>query len=760
MKKRKIKRKYVYIHKKHNIFIFLVFVLFLGMGYSLLSTDLDISGIINIEKYDHTLYGVLEKASKKTNYAREYTGEHHDSFIEEPTKKIYHWYAANNNDGTAILDKNNVIFANHCWQMIRTTDTGGVKMIYNGEPENNQCLNTRENHVGYASIASSNLASNYWYGTDYIYDSSDKTFKVGGETEQAIWDETTGPGLIGKYTCRNTSVDGTCSTLFLVESYFNTTIAYVIKLNFNSNYSQFGTLQFNNLDVYSPAHVGYMYGDNYYYKTTSGTTSQSFTTTQTMLSSISLGTSYWYADSISYDSNTEKYSLVNPYQVSSTTDYPNLVGKYTFRSTSQTNTSTSVYYIAGVNNSTMYYKQLQSGNLLSTYDPIVFGDSITENGDGTYTINNPVYVTLANWYANYTNNQNKYTCNDSNVTCAYPRYTTATTTTNYTYINAGEKIMIGKTRSGTTLIDTLLVRKDELVINPSNYSDYKYTCNADNATCTEETLRMIDSYTETGYKYAPNHYYGSSVTWDGINYTLVDPIGIENYNNLDNISTHHYMCVSNGLKICPTVAYVYYYTGSGSMYYITLRDGVTTIAQALSDMLTKNTTNSTIKSGIDAWYNHNMIDYDSYIEDTIFCNDRSINSLGGWKDDGGMSNTYIQFKEYNLTSDLVCTNTTDRFSVANPSAKLTYKVGLISSSEMNILNNANVRKTGQWYWLGSPYYYENAAFNHGVDSYGGVKRSASTTYWGGVRPAISLAPGIEYSSGDGSMANPYIVDTN
>ena len=46
-----------------------------------------------------------------------------------------------------ILDKNNVLFAGQCWQMIRTTDTGGVKMIYNGEAEDGKCLDTRGTHV-------------------------------------------------------------------------------------------------------------------------------------------------------------------------------------------------------------------------------------------------------------------------------------------------------------------------------------------------------------------------------------------------------------------------------------------------------------------------------------------------------------------------------------------------------------------------------------------------------------------------------------
>ena len=713
-------------------------------------------------KHPQPLYNVFEdEANSGSGFARQYTGQHHDSFTEEPSKNIYHWYASNATNGTTILDKNNVIFANHCWQMIRTTDTGGVKMIYNGEAVDNQCLSTRETHVGYAPRTSQNLASAYWYGTDYTYDSTAKTFKVSGTIEQTTWNATTGPNLIGKYTCKLTSEDGSCTTLYLVESYYNTTSAYVILLNSNSNYSQFGTLPFN-ASYISPTYVGYMYGDVYAYSTTNGTTSQSFTTTQTMLQSTSLETSYWYADSIDYGTLTaNRYSLVTPYQVSVTTDYPNLVGKYTFRSSNQTNTATNVYYIAAVNNTTMYYKQLQSGNLLSAYEPIVFGDSIRDNEDGTYTINNPTNVTLSDWYTNYANYKEKYTCNDSSTTCASPRYTTATTSTNYTYINAGENIMIGKTRSGLTLTDTILVRKDELVINSSNYSDYKYTCNTDSAICTEATLRMISGYSATGYNYAPNHYYGSSVIWDGTNYTLVDPIEIENYNNMNNISTHHYMCVSNGLKTCATVAYVYYYTGSGTMYYITLRDGVTTVGKALEVMLTKNTTNSTMKSGVDAWYKHYLLeDYDDYIEDTIFCNDRSIRALNGWNPDGGMTNTYLQFKGYSVTSDLSCTNTTDKFSVSNSNAQLTYKVGLMSSPEMNILNNVNARKTGQDYWLASPVYFsDNTAQGRRVSTGGGLNSIVVYLSYG-VRPAVSLIPGIKYSDGDGSMANPYIIKTN
>ena len=169
-----------------------------------------------------TLYGVLKNEYKSgSGFARLYTGSHQDSMdASKSIKDIYHWYGNNATNGTAILDKNNVIFAGFCWQMIRTTDTGGVRMIYNGEAINNQCLNTRSNHIGYASRISQNLASNYYYGTDYTYDSTNNVFSIAGTTEQTTWNATTGPGLVGKYTCKQTTVGGSCSTLYLVPLFF------------------------------------------------------------------------------------------------------------------------------------------------------------------------------------------------------------------------------------------------------------------------------------------------------------------------------------------------------------------------------------------------------------------------------------------------------------------------------------------------------------------------------------------------------------
>ncbi|MBR7042422.1 MAG: hypothetical protein IKI04_02860, partial [Bacilli bacterium] len=636
-------------------------------------------------------------------------------------------------------------------------------MIYNGEAENGKCLANRASHTGYASSTIQNLTANYWYGTDYIYDSETKTFKVSGTTEQVTWNGTTGSELIGKYTCKSNSKDESCSSIYLVESYYDSTSAHAIPIVTNSYNYQYGTLQYN-VNNNSPAYVGYMYGDVYNYDTITIRKTEDFTKSLTILHMVQpyIGTRYNYSNSVDYGNiNADKYTLTGGgFQLDTTDNMSKVLGKYTFMRSSGGNSGTSVRYIAGVSGRTLYYISLTNGKLLSDYEPIMFGDSITENEDGTYTINNPIPVTLSEWYTSSKNYKNKYTCNDSSITCSNPRYITDSSYASYSYINAGEKIIIGKTRSGLTLTDTLLVRKDELVINSSNYSDYKYTCNTDSITCSKENLRMIESYNNKGYNYISNYNYGSSITWDGEKYTLVDPIEIENYNNLNNLSTHHFMCPSPGDISCTSVAYIYYYTGTGAIYYIKLKDGVTNINTILDNMFKKNNTNSTIKTGVDAWYKHYLLeDYDKYIEDTIFCNDRSIRLLNGWDPNGGMTCSFLYFKESNVTNDFSCINVTDQFSIFNNNAKLTYKVGLVSSPEINALNNSSARNPSYIYRTISPYMFSyNTASNTNINEEGSITKS-DVSYGLGVRPTISLKPNIQYLEGNGSRSNPYIIDT-
>ncbi len=332
-----------------------------------------------------------------------------------------------------------------------------------------------------------------------------------------------------------------------------------------------------------------------------------------------------------------------------------------------------------------------------------YGDSNTYNGNGTYTINNPTTIHRSDWYTNYHNVNNKYVCkNATNNTCSVIWYVRGSSITQISYIDA--RIM----------------------------------------------------------KYA------KGFTWDGSKYILDNNTSVSFWNFLDStnqtsLPNAHYTCW-NTTGECTSLSYIYEISGN-VIAYIDLTNGES-IEDALNKMLYANdvnTINSTIKKGIDAWYTKYLSSYDSYIEDTIFCNDRSISSLGGWNPNGGVltgSNSYLQFKEYNKTSDLSCTNNTDQFSTLNTKAQLTYKVGLMSSPEMNLLNNAKARVTGQNYLSLSPNDYELSLGKiNNISTAGEISYDhANSSY--GVRPAISLKPETKYTSGDGSMASPYIVSTN
>ncbi len=166
-------------------------------------------------------------------------------------------------------DKRNIIFNNMCWQMIRTTETGGIKMIYNGEPDNDgECGSSRDKHKGI--VGSSGLEEilgvSYLYGDSFTYDKTNNTFTL-IDTTTATWSDSTYEELLGKFTCKNTT--GTCTTLYNVNSYYDNTNAYLSYYTIGDTYySQIGTSVFN-ANSSSPAMVGYMFNKVYKFETDS-----------------------------------------------------------------------------------------------------------------------------------------------------------------------------------------------------------------------------------------------------------------------------------------------------------------------------------------------------------------------------------------------------------------------------------------------------------------------------------------------------------
>ena len=276
----------------------------------------------------------------------------------------------------------------------------------------------------------------------------------------------------------------------------------------------------------------------------------------------------------------------------------------------------------------------------------------------------------------------------------------------------------------------------------------------------------VYTYSSKSMSSQSNIVFGNTFTYSNGTYTLSDTKTVETWSSgYNTINSNHYTCFTTGTT-CTSLYYVYY-TSSSTAYYITLTGGKS-VDDAINEMLYAddvNTKDSTIKTYIDTWYKENMTSYTDKLEDTVFCNDRTMNnqSTNGWNPNGGSTTTYLYFKNYNTNYSLACTNETDRFSMSNSKAKLDYPVGLLSAPEVwlayrNASYSTYYLKTGNWYWLASPYnFYSTNAYGWGVNATGGMS-SSSVNNAGGVRPAISLKPGTGYTSGDGSYTNPFVVE--
>ena len=277
----------------------------------------------------------------------------------------------------------------------------------------------------------------------------------------------------------------------------------------------------------------------------------------------------------------------------------------------------------------------------------------------------------------------------------------------------------------------------------------------------------VYTYSRKSMSSQSNIVFGNKLIYDITNstYTLSDTKTVATWSSgYNTINSNHYTCFTTGTT-CTSVYYVYY-TDSTTAYYITLTNGKS-VANALNEMLYAddvNKTDSIIKTYIDSWYKDKMTRYTDKLEDTVFCNDRTMynQSANGWNPNGGSTTTYLYFKNHSTNYSLACANETDRFSVNNSKAKLTYPVGLLSAAEVWLAYrgasySTYYLKTGNIYWLASPSYFDY------VDAYGRVVNATgyisnyNASLVGGARPSVSLKPGTEYVSGDGSFTKPFVI---
>ena len=179
-----------------------------------------------------------------------------------------------------------------------------------------------------------------------------------------------------------------------------------------------------------------------------------------------------------------------------------------------------------------------------------------------------------------------------------------------------------------------------------------------------------------------------------------------------------------------------------------------------------NTTNSTIKTKLDSWYDTNIVNTgnEKYIADAIYCNDRSVSSGTGI---GTTETTYAaKTRRNNGTPTLKCANNNDKFTKSTTigNGKLTRMIGLITSDEViyaggeaGTNNQEYYLYSGKWYWTMAPYSYASGnAYVSIVYSLGDLDYISVDNARGAVRPVVSLKSDA-ISGGSGTAASPFLV---
>ncbi len=237
-------------------------------------------------------------------------------------------------------------------------------------------------------------------------------------------------------------------------------------------------------------------------------------------------------------------------------------------------------------------------------------------------------------------------------------------------------------------------------------------------------------------------------------------------------------------RITSNIGYSVYNTNSNDNAYMGYMYG--TEGASTYEETHRNTNNSTIKTYIDNWYRTYLSNYTDYLQDSIYCNDRSVAPSTTYNDInmsegngiGDSSNTpYSAVNRiwHEKTPSLKCINVNDRFTVnvKNGNGALTYPIGLITADEIIFAGSSMFEiSVGVFYYTDNQkIYLDNYysfltmtplaylgpdGYSHGVYSHGYIDFSLypndST-----VRPVISLKPDA-ITGGDGTMNNPFTVE--
>ena len=221
-------------------------------------------------------------------------------------------------------------------------------------------------------------------------------------------------------------------------------------------------------------------------------------------------------------------------------------------------------------------------------------------------------------------------------------------------------------------------------------------------------------------------------------------------------------------------------TNSNSTKYVGYKYGEDTSL----DTIRNNTTDSTIKTFIDSWYQNNLTNYTKYLSTSaVYCNDRSEGTGQTYNYTSSPSSKFNFAPYYRMDYDTDgaaanpsynCSDIRDAFSVDNTSAKLDYPVSLMTADEIAfaggvsytqmstpyawfISNSAGSKVSSDW-WSLSPIRWDGSyarvwGWNFGIAYLSNVNVGVASA----VRLALSLKSCIKYSTGNGTYNEPYEI---
>ena len=375
----KIKYDERHMERIFKPFIFILFLLPV-IVYALCECNLEISIDVEIEPKDYLSKVIKNLANEENACVTKYEGDVTDQVgVTKTASKVYF---------DSCEDKRNVLFGGYCWQVIRTTETGGTKLLYNGEPVNGKCESNRSGKKGYKveKGGSWNLRNEYLYGSSFTQDPDSGAFTI-EDTESVVWSDDTYRDLMGKYTCKSTN--NTCTVLYKVFGK-NNSFALLQKYSVdNSNYAEIAKSLYNS-DPDSISTVGYMYNKKYLYSFKTGP---------------SIPQSNKFSSSFTYDSTSNLYSLSGTTKDIEkdnwSTEYTEL-GGYHYTCIDGSLTCSTLYYVFYVFENGFFYMNLENGNGINDLiNDMLYADDVN-------TKDSDIKVLVDEWFKNNMEDNSEY----------------------------------------------------------------------------------------------------------------------------------------------------------------------------------------------------------------------------------------------------------------------------------------------------------------------------------------------------------------